>query len=566
MDPDRFELLLQRHLDQVLTRDEHVEFERMLLASPKARAAFWQGAQSHALLRQWGEGEWGREEEPEPTRRSRLRPFSSRWARGSPYLRVRLRHLYLTAGAAAALVALAAWILWKASAPATVSPLLGFGNDGREPAPPVASKGMAVLTRTFDEEWAEPGMARYAGEGLAPGRLRLNAGAVQIEFTHGARVVVEAPADFELATENEVVLTRGRLRAYVPESAHGFVVRSPNFSLVDHGTEFGCVLLESGEAEVHVFGGELDLRLHREAPAVRVLHANEAVRLADGRIVALPVRREAFLDDEELARREQAQARRQLAAWRESSRLLNQHPHLLAHLDFEAGGSGARTLTNHAIHAPPGSGASLVGCDWVEGRWPGKGAVEFKHGNDRLWLNVPGTFEAVTFLAWVRVDSLPYFLHALLTAEGPGGKINWCLKDNGALSFGIQVPHDGRGRLIHRSTARIRPEQLGSWLCLATVYGSDGTVTHYLNGEPAGAGRLGERKPCKLGNCEIGNSAATAQKGSAAGSSRQANLAEPPKHFHGWMDEFAIFSVALTAEEIGRLHTQGRSGRAALLP
>jgi len=44
-----------------------------------------------------------------------------------------------------------------------------------------------------------------------------------------------------------------------------------------------------------------------------------------------------------------------------------------------------------------------------------------------------------------------------------------------------------------------------------------------------------------------------------------ASASEPPKNFLGRMDEFAIFSVALSPEEISHLHAQGRAGRVSLV-
>src|SRR5438477_9673861 len=60
MDSDRLRYLLQKHFDQLLSGEELAELERMLLESSAAREEFWQMARWHALLRQWGQAEWGR--------------------------------------------------------------------------------------------------------------------------------------------------------------------------------------------------------------------------------------------------------------------------------------------------------------------------------------------------------------------------------------------------------------------------------------------------------------------------------------------------------------------------
>ena len=41
----------------------------------------------------------------------------------------------------------------------------------------------------------------------------------------------------------------------------------------------------------------------------------------------------------------------------------------------------------------PGSDGTVVGCQWTEGRWPGKKALEFQQVSDRVRLKMPGEFE-----------------------------------------------------------------------------------------------------------------------------------------------------------------------------
>ncbi|MGE3311620.1 MAG: LamG-like jellyroll fold domain-containing protein [Limisphaerales bacterium] len=586
MDPERLEQLLQRHWDQVLTPAERIELERELLASSRARSAYWESARWHALIRQWGEAQWGRLEAESltPNASSTLGPSAdvaevasvAKVPRDSDFgavPSVSYRLTWLLAGLVVALVGVLAFRGLFPSPSARPAPPGTAQSSGSPPTPSSAdpsSTGIALLTRTFDAEWPEPVITRHTGELLNPGRIRFRSGIVEIETLRGARLVIEGPADVELAAQNEVILHHGIVRAHVPETARGLSVRSARFQLIDRAAVFGCVVSESGEAEVHVFQGTVELS-ESKLGTVHTLSAGNALQLADSGTRDVPADPTRFMADAELNRRADELARQQLADWREFGRTLDQRPDLLVRLDFQDARKGARTLSNRAVHAPASSGASLVGCDWVDGRWPGKGAVEFRHQNDRLWLNVSGVLNAATFLAWVRVDSLPYSLHALLSAEGPGGKIRWALAESGALSFGIQIPNDGRGWLIHRSRLKVRPQQLGTWLCLVTVLSADGTVTHYLNGENAGEGRLIERTPGKLGHCEIGNSAAPPPTPGSAPASAPTSTApaEPnpgadrPRNFVGRMDEFAIFSAGLAPDEVRWLHTVGRTGRRA---
>ncbi len=552
MDPDRLQVLLDRHFDQILSGAEREELERMLLASPKARDQFWAAARWHALVRHWGETTWGREETPVTPRP----PLPASWAWwGWPWSR------WAAAFAAVLIVAAASlWLDRRGSGAPSGSPPLAATPPRPTSNPTARDTGIAVLTRILDADWGRRDTTRYAGEVLSPGALTLLRGVVQIEFVRGARVVVEGPADLELASAQAVELRSGTLRAEIPDAARGFAIGTPGFRVVGGAGEFGCRVTSPDAVEAHAFAGVHELYLPGST-APRKLPGGEALTQRAGAVEWLAAQRAAFLADEEIQARSEALARQQLEAWRHSSRALDERRDLVVHLDFEEKRHGIRTLVNRARHAPKDSGASFVGCDWVEGRWPGKGAVEFKHRNDRLWLSVPENVPATTFLAWVRVDTLPYEQHALLTAEGPGGKINWAIIEDGTLSLGIQVPKDGRGWLRYRSQNRLHPRQLGTWLCLASVYAADGTVSHYLNGEPAGTGRLAEWKPGRLGHCEIGNAVTPTLQPSAPARPQPAPTPDPPRNFLGRLDEFSIFSAALSPDDIRRLHKQGREGR-----
>ena len=73
----------------------------------------------------------------------------------------------------------------------------------------------------------------------------------------------------------------------------------------------------------------------------------------------------------------------------------------MLHFDFKNRMSSDWTLRNATTNdsAPDGI---IVGCQWTEGRWPGKRALEFRSVSDRVRLDVPGEFEALTLSAPVQ--------------------------------------------------------------------------------------------------------------------------------------------------------------------
>ena len=544
MDPERLQLLLHRHFDEMLAAEERVELERMLLGSAAAREAFWEMARWHALLRQWGEAEWGRldgisRDEPLPTAKARCGPRLAR----------------------------ARWALSTVAALALVLAAQHFATNreaGQAQVKATARNGVAVLTSTSEAVWTDPAEARQAGQSLQPGWLRLASGAVQIEFARGARVVIEGPAEFRLISENNAELRTGRVRAHVPAPAKGFTITTPGMELVDRGTEFACSVPAAGAPEVHVFRGEVDVNLARSGGPYQSLRENHAVRVQDGRAQAIPADSSAFLSEQALARRTAESIRVRVAMWRKASNRLSQHTNALVHLDFEPEGTWQRFLDNRVTNAPLRTAASVIGCDWEYGRWPGKHALEFKRTDDRLRLNVPGGQDSLTLLAWVCVESLAQRQHALLMSDNnQRGAIHWYLQRDGRLGLGIHTAEDTapNGWRHVPSMPVIRPEMFGAWVFLATVMdGTTGVVTHYCDGVAVGSSETHFPKPLRPSTCEIGNWAVTSTESRRAWINQRTGE-DYMSHFQGRMDEFGLLATPLGAAEIARLYEAGKPGQ-----
>jgi hypothetical protein len=190
----------------------------------------------------------------------------------------------------------------------------------------------------------------------------------------------------------------------------------------------------------------------------------------------------------------------------------------------------------------PASSATMVGCTYSEGRWVDNRSVEFKGPGDRLRLNVPGPFKALTLLAWVRIDALQNSCHALLTPDGLAlGTVRWELGRQGELRLGMarESSKAEPNWEVVISPPVITPDRLGQWVQLATTF--DGTtVRHFVDGAIAKEGRAFSPAPLVIGPAEVGNW-------------RDAK----PRYLQGRMDEFAILSRAMTAEEVKAFYESG---------
>jgi hypothetical protein len=442
--------------------------------------------------------------------------------------------------AAALLLVLALWL----------RPRRPAAPDDR-PGEPTDSS-VAVLLLAPGAEWEDTGLPTWTGAPLPPGRLRLRSGLAHIEFYSGATVILEGPAELELLSPRAASCLRGKLRATVPPQAQGFTIGTPKLDLVDRGTEFGVQVDAGGRTEVHVFQGKVDLYdagHARDAAEHQELTTGQGVRL-DGPGPARPIKPDpnAFRTAEYLEAEQAREIQRRRQAWQAASEALRHDPSLLVYYTFQAEPPGGRTLLDQSGGRQQPRDGPIVGCRWVDGRWPGRRGLEFRQVSDRVRFHLPGAFDSITLAAWVRVDALPNGNNSLMMCDGwePGG-LHWQISENGMLILGVQERPKGHGGHYHAPNA-IPPARFGRWLHLAVVYDQDaGQVTHYVEGRPVARQPVRFDIPLRVCDAQLGNWNIAAHRNRT-----------PIRHFSGCMDEFLLFGRALSEDEIERLHAQGR--------
>jgi ferric-dicitrate binding protein FerR (iron transport regulator) len=126
------------------------------------------------------------------------------------------------------------------------------------------------------------------GDPLPPGRdYALVEGRVEIAFSSGARVLLDAPAAFSVRDPLRMTLQFGRGTVQVDERSQGFTVDTPLAPVVDRGTRFSLDVGEGGETEVHVLEGAADL-------AGVPLQRGDARRMSAQGMSAVPLDPERF--------------------------------------------------------------------------------------------------------------------------------------------------------------------------------------------------------------------------------------------------------------------------------
>jgi hypothetical protein len=423
---------------------------------------------------------------------------------------------------------------------------------------------VAVLLQAPGAVWEKSDLPTRVGAPLHPGWLHLKSGLAQVEFYSGATVFLKGPADILLISRMGAYCARGKLRATVPPQAQGFTVSSPTVDLVDRGTEFGLQVGAGDKTEVHVFQGKVELydseRAGEAAPHTE-LTTGQSVRVDAGG-APQPIRSDpaAFPNAQELAARSQEVTRLRQQEWEKASAAWARDPSLVLYYTFQSEQPWSRVLTDQAGgRAQPHDGV-MVGCTWAAGRWPGRKGLEFKQVSDRVRLNVPGQFDALTLAAWVRVDALPNRFNSLMMTDGwDEGAPHWHVGQagqavqngqggqGGKIELGVQGPNKKNG--AHYETPDVfTPERLGEWVHLAVVYDRAARrVTHYVDGQLVQQEDLKHDMPLHVGDVEIGNWNAASFRGKY-----------PVRYFSGCMDEFMLFARALGDPEIEQIYAQGR--------
>ncbi len=135
---------------------------------------------------------------------------------------------------------------------------------------------VATLSEATNARWAGSELPTNKGAELSVGTLQLTEGMATLQFESGATVTMEAPATVEILSKMNCRLLEGSVVADVPESAHGFTIKTREMEVVDLGTRFGLTTSEFGHSHVYVFEGEVEVHRSKDE------HPGEAQRLLTG--------------------------------------------------------------------------------------------------------------------------------------------------------------------------------------------------------------------------------------------------------------------------------------------
>ncbi|GAA5506259.1 iron dicitrate transport regulator FecR [Novipirellula caenicola] len=587
MDLERLEKLLDLYFDQGLTESTNLELDQMIQSSEEARVEFWKRARIHGLLRHQIQEQLG--SEPVPSCEVSHPPVEA--ADGaSP----RRRRRWLIASAATAACLLLSVGIYTAFTRIETTTKTGMqtasngsgaarnqravfeaSDNARENDLGAKPRGpwVAFLRNSIDAQWGEVGTARRVGESLPAGRLTLKSGLIEFQTNRGAVVIVEGPADLELVDDMEIRCRQGQLTVNVPPPAQGFLVRTESVDVVDLGTAFSMQVDTNDDARIHVIEGEVDLVAPSDHAATNSLVNVPKRRLGKGESVEVD-RPGNYRDIEISDRLINSKSRTQSIAisfdevnrrlWNHRRAQVAKDPSCLVYYDFAREPEPQTSdliLPNRVKTAAEGSDGTIIGCNWTDGRWKRKHALDFKSLSDRILLSVAGRHEQLTCIVKIRVDALkvdttPILMSRDLSPRGVQWSIETTPENSSIARLVWRRNGESNASLPQEFSTKpiLRDEQMGTWMQLAFVWNSEkGELQQFVDGkivdtqwvETSGSSPTGE---LDLRDLQIGNGSPTVMEADMR-----------PSNLCGRIDEFILFGRELAPHEIQAFHNLGRS-------
>ena len=441
MDLELFDKLVNRHLDGGLSAEQQRELEVALQSHVHLRTLFWDIAKIHSQLRAFTQEQQGLSE---PALRTEFNSLDSAATvkektplRLAPARRqTQKRNLAWSLMALAAGIAIAALALLPQTA---LTPII--------PNHHAVLHDISNAVWSTDDQWA-------VGDALGEKHLTLMSGLAQVRFSSGATLILAGPASLSVIDPLHATLHHGRVTVRVPESAHGFVLKTDGLDVVDLGTEFGMTQQLTGEnpgVDVLVFEGSVQATAQTQATSLpRIMHRGDASRLS-ARSSLLPVKFQAngyvrAMPSELIA----AQLERDLEVWYRFD---------------ETAGTQVLDSSGHGHHGTlQGNTAKAMA---TAGRI--NGAFQFNGSSQVVVSNHPNlTLQEFTLHAWIRPQDKQGRDAQILSKQG---------------SYGLALPNNTAMKFYFWHMDRVIDHDFtpSEWVNLIATF--DGTVRRfYVNG------------------------------------------------------------------------------------
>ena len=449
---------------------------------------------------------------------------------------------------------------------------------------------VGCITGMKDCRWAKPNTQTVLGASVPLEReYALSSGWMEITYISGAKVILEGPCTFKVDSNAGGFLERGKLTARMETKAEvgsrksernvhhnnsafrlppsAFVVKTPAAIVTDLGTEFGVEANPDGVTITHVLEGRVKVEVFdgtgRKNQVIE-LDAGKSMRVSKSKddqaatisfgnadYAAFPIRPGT------LAEHAKNQWEAPFHRWLTYSHKLRKDPSLVAYYTFEARGCGL-TLPNMAASGETLDG-HINGARWATGRFPSKFALRFYGAGfrDRVELPEPGQFNfagSFTLAAWLKPEpSNEIYRHVISRGESDWKLTVKCDErmKNIVFTTGV-IPENGEfNSLGKRDPYRTKSDHWSFVVGVVEADGETATKRLYVDGQLEMEQRgLPQRRFASGIPVWLGDNAERDSGGP----------------YCGLIDEVAIFSRALSSEEIRNMHIAGNPGEQAAAP
>ncbi len=141
------------------------------------------------------------------------------------------------------------------------------------------------ITDARNCQWAYSTVPISEDRPLRPGRLVLNSGIAVLQLPN-VEISIEGGCDIEVVDMKRCRLHRGRAYAEVQPGGEGFVIETPTSVLIDRGTAFTVNVAGSGNTDVTVVKGVVDVQ-HRISGESVSVNTHGGIRSTENDILTL---------------------------------------------------------------------------------------------------------------------------------------------------------------------------------------------------------------------------------------------------------------------------------------
>ena len=421
------------------------------------------------------------------------------------------------------------------------------------------SSVVGTLSDSIEAVWENVSGDLVEGCTLHAGPMKLESGYAKIKMDNGAVVIVQAPTQFILESADQIFLQEGRLVVKVNTKIDAtFMVRSPQATIVDYGTEFG-VQVDAFETMTHVYQGRVELRSgSNPLRYVRSLGLTEnQAGKADmgGNVNKQQDISGLFVRSEEFSIKQKAVNGSAYHGWLDFSLELRKDPDLVAYYTFERDTANPDSLVNKARASWGDLNGHLSGKRgskprWSQGRFPQKNALTFDASrtefvevtsDDRLCISGP-----ITLAAWIYCESTEDGGHIVsnraVSRELP---CNYQLGYRGKEKERSQHIHMARKLNGEDDKNQINskplPDDLKGWILVAATHDNQ-TLKYYINGTLFDTQYWPQKNDVIEAGLRIGSDFRTYDESS----------------FNGKIDEIMILRRVMSEREISEMYKAGK--------